>query len=153
MASEKLLEFLNKGIALELQVSIQYLWQSIQAKGVDGAVAKEIFRKAAIAEMKHAERLADRLDQLNGMPTTKPEEIHVGDSLIEMLTDDERNEEEAITLYKEAIQLAAKEGDYTTRRLLEEILAEEEDHVGVLSDPIGHVNPFRRGVRRRGAPS
>jgi bacterioferritin len=134
---------LNKGIARELQVSIQYLWQSIQAKGVDGAVAKEIFRKAAIAEMKHAERLADRLDQLNGMPTTKPEEIHVGDSLIEMLTDDERNEEEAITLYKEAIQLAAKEGDYTTRRLLEEILAEEEDHVNTFGKLIvGMTEPF-----------
>jgi len=129
LASEKLLEFLNKGIARELQVSIQYMWQHVQVTGMDGAVVEDIFRKTAIAEMKHAERLAERLDYLNGVPTTKPNPIFVGGSLIEMLTQDERDEEEAIDLYKQAIQAAAEEGDYTTRRMLEEILAEEEKHI------------------------
>ena len=46
-----------------------------------------------------------------------------------MLKQDETDEEEAITLYKQAIQVAAQEGDYTTRRMLEEILAEEENHI------------------------
>jgi bacterioferritin len=143
MNSQKLLDFLNRGIAHELQGSIQYMWQSIQVTGMDGAVTKDIFRKTAIAEMKHAERLADRLDQLDGVPTTKPDDIHVGDSLIEMLTDDERNEEEAIKLYKEAIQEAVKEGDYTTRRLLEEILAEEENHANTFGKLIvGLTEPF-----------
>jgi len=119
------------------------MWQSIQVTGMNGAVTKDIFRKTAIAEMKHAKRLADRLDQLDGVPTTKPEYIHVGDSLIEMLTDDERNEEEAIKLYKEAIQEAAKEGDYTTRRLLEEILADEENHANMFGKLIvGMTEPF-----------
>ena len=129
MVSEKLLEFLNKGIARELQVSIQYMWQHVQVTGMDGAVVEDIFRKTAIAEMKHAERLAERLDYLNGVSTTKPDPIFVGGSLIEMLTQDERDEEEAINLYKQAIQVAAEEGDYTTRRMLEEILAEEENHI------------------------
>ena len=143
MSSQKLLDFLNQGIAHELQVSIQYMWQSIQVTGVYGVVTKDIFRETAIAEMKHAERLADRLDQLDGVPTTKPDDIHVGDSLVEMLTDDERNEEEAIKLYKEAIQEAAKEGDYTTRRLLEEILAEEENHANTFGKLIvGLTEPF-----------
>lgn len=129
MVSEKLLEFLNKGIARELQVSIQYMWQHIQVTGLDGVTTEDIFRKIAIAEMKHAERLAERLDYLNGVPTTKPNPIFVGGSLIEMLKQDEENEEEAINLYKQAIQTAAEEGDYTTRRMLEEILADEEDHI------------------------
>ena len=143
MVSQKLLEFLNKGIARELQVSIQYMWQHVQVTGMDGAIVEDIFRKTAIAEMKHAERLAERLDYLNGVPTTKPDPIFVGGSLIEMLKQDEQNEEEAINLYKQAIQVAAEEGDYTTRRLLEEILAEEENHINTFGKLlVGMTEPF-----------
>lgn len=143
MASEKLLDFLNRAIARELQVSIQYMWQHVQVTGVDGAVAEGVFRRIAIAEMKHAERLAERLDYLDGVPTTAPEPIFVGGNLIEMLRQDEQDEEEAIELYKEAIQLAAKEGDYTTRRLLEEILADEETHINTFGKLfVGMTEPF-----------
>ena len=104
---------------------------------------EDVFRKTAIAEMKHAERLAERLDYLNGVATTKPDPIFVGGSLIEMLTQDERDEEEAINLYKQAIQVAAEEGDYTTRRMLEEILAEEENHINTFGKLlVGMTEPF-----------
>jgi bacterioferritin len=143
LVSQKLLEFLNKGIARELQVSIQYMWQHVQITGMDGAVVEDIFRKTAIAEMKHAERLAERLDYLNGVPTTAPDPIFVGGSLIEMLKQDEQDEEESINIYKQAIQAAAEEGDYTTRRMLEEILAEEENHVNTFGKLlVGMTEPF-----------
>ncbi|MCW4010930.1 MAG: ferritin-like domain-containing protein [Candidatus Bathyarchaeota archaeon] len=143
MVSEKLIEFLNKAIAAELQVSIQYMWQHIQVTSLEGAVVEGIFRKIAIAEMKHAERLAERLDYLDGVPTTEPDPIFVGGSLVEMLKQDEQNEEEAINLYKQAIQQAAKEGDYTTRRLLEDILAEEEEHINTFGKLlVGITEPF-----------
>ena len=143
MVSENLLDFLNRGIARELQVSIQYMWQSIQVTGLEGEQMKDIFRKTAIAEMKHAEKLAERLDYLDGVATIKPDAINVGGSLIEMLKQDEENEEEAINLYKQAIQVAAKEGDYTTRRLLEEILAEEENHINTFGKLlVGMTTPF-----------
>ena len=143
MVSEKLLDFLNKGIARELQVSIQYMWQHVQVSGVDGAVVEGVFLETAVAEMKHAERLAERLNYLNGVPTTKPDPIFVGGSLIEMLKQDEQNEEEAIVLYKQAIQAAAEEGDFTTRRLLEEILAEEETHIDKFGKLlVGMTEPF-----------
>ena len=143
MVSKNLLDFLNKGIARELQVSIQYMWQSIQVTGLEGEQVKDIFKKTAMAEMKHAEKLAERLDYLDGVPTIKPDPINVGGSLIEMLKQDEENEEEAITLYKQAIQEAAKEGDYTTRRLLEEILAEEENHINTFGKLlVGMTEPF-----------
>ncbi len=143
LVSQKLLDFLNKGIARELQVSIQYMWQHVQVTGADGALVEGIFRKTAIAEMKHAERLAERLDYLNGVSTTKPDPIFVGGSLIEMLKQNEQDEEKAITLYKQAIQVAAGEGDYTTRRLLEEILAEEEDHINTFGRLlVGMTEPF-----------
>jgi bacterioferritin len=143
LSSQKLLEFLNKGIARELQVSIQYMWQHVQVTGAEGALVEDIFRKTAIAEMKHAERLAERLDYLDGVATTKPDPIFVTGSLIEMLKQDEQDEEKAINLYKQAIQLAAKEGDYTTRRLLEEILAEEENHINTFGKLlVGMDEPF-----------
>ncbi len=143
MASEKLLEFLNKGIARELQVSIQYMWQHVQVTGMDGVTTEGIFRKTAIAEMKHAERLAERLDYLNGVPNTKPDPIFVRGSLIEMLKQDEQDEESAIRLYKQAIQVAADEGDFTTRRMFEEILAEEEDHINTFGKLlVGMTEPF-----------
>ncbi len=143
MVSEKLLDLLNKAIARELQVSIQYMWQHVQVTGLDGSVVEGVFRKIAIAEMKHAERLAERLDYLNGVPTTKPEPVFVGGSLIEMLRQDEEDEEVAIELYKHGIQAAAEEGDFTTRRLLEEILADEETHINAFGKLlVGMTEPF-----------
>jgi bacterioferritin len=143
LASQKLLDFLNKGIARELQVSIQYMWQHVQVTGMDGLTVEDIFRKTAMAEMKHAERLAERLDYLNGVPSTKPDPIFVRGSLIEMLKQDEQDEEAAISLYKQAIHVAAEEGDYTTRRLLEEILAEEENHINTFGKLlVGMTEPF-----------
>ena len=143
LTSQKLLDLLNKGIARELQVSIQYMWQHVQVTGINGAVVEDTLRKIAIAEMKHAERLAERLDYLNGVPETKPEPVFVGGSLVEMLTHDQENEEEAIELYKEAIKVAAEDGDYTTRRMLEEILAEEENHINTFGKlVVGMTEPF-----------
>ena len=81
MVSQKLLELLNKGIAAELQVSIQYMWQHVQVTGIDGVTVENIFKQTAIAEMKHAEKLAERLDYLDGVPTTKPEPVFVGEAL------------------------------------------------------------------------
>jgi bacterioferritin len=143
VSSQNLIDLLNKAIARELQVSIQYMWQHVQVTSLDGSVVEGIFRKIAIAEMKHAEKLAERLDFLDGVPTTEPEPVFVGGSLLEMLTQDQHDEEEAINLYKQAIQEAAKEGDYTTRRLLEEILAEEEDHINTFGKLlVGMTEPF-----------
>jgi bacterioferritin len=143
VASKKLLELLNKGIARELRVSIQYMWQHVLAKGIEGAVVENLFREIAITEMKHAEALAERLAFLDGVPTTSHEPVHIGHSLDDMLKENVQAEEEAIRLYKEAIQVASKEGDFTTRRLLEEILSQEEEHLDTFSKLlVGMTSPF-----------
>ena len=109
----------------------------------NGAIVEDVFRKTAIAEMKHAERFAERLDYLDSVSTTQPDPIFVSGSLIEMLKQDEQDEEKAITLYKQAIQVAAQEGDYTTRRMLEEILVEEETHINTFGKLlVGMTEPF-----------
>jgi bacterioferritin len=124
---------MNKGIARELQVAIQYMWQHVMVTGIKGAMVEDVFKDIAITEMKHAEDIAERLAYLNGIPTVKPDPIFVGSGLTEMLKLDEKAEEEAITLYKQTIKVANDEGDSTTRRLFEQILAEEEEHVDTFS--------------------
>lgn len=128
MASKELLDLLNKGIAREIQVSIQYMWQHVLWKGVKGFAVKDELKNIAVAEMKHAEAIAERLAYLGGTPTTKPDPIFVGENLKEMLEQNKKDEEGAIKLYKQTIELAQKEGDITTARLFRQILEDEEEH-------------------------
>jgi bacterioferritin len=128
MASKEILDMLNKAIARELQVTIQYMWQHVMWKGVKGYAVKDALKSAAITEMKHAEEIAERLTYLGGTPTTKPEPIFVGGTLKEMLEHDKKDEEGAIALYKQAIAMAEKAGDPVTKRMFEKILADEEEH-------------------------
>jgi bacterioferritin len=127
-ASDQLKGLLNKGIAREIQVSIQYMWQHVQVIGVRGVAVQDKFQEVAIAEMKHAEKIAERLWYLGGTPTTKPDPIEVGKSLKEFLELDTQAEVEAIQLYKEIIQVATKEGDITTAFMFKDILEDEEEH-------------------------
>jgi bacterioferritin len=128
MASEQLKDLMNQGIARELQVAIQYMWQHVLWSGVKGFAVQEELKKIAIAEMKHAEMIAERLYYLEGIPTTKPTTIVVGKTLKEMITQDVKDEEGAIKLYNQIIDLARKEEDEVTNRLFRAILADEEDH-------------------------
>ena len=128
MTSKKLMDLLNKAIAREIQVSIQYMWQHVVVRGVEGLAIDEIFDDTAKAEMTHAESIAERLDYLGGKPTTKPDPINVGENLAEMIKNDIKAEEEAIMMYKEIIKVAADEGDVTTAFLFKKILEDEEDH-------------------------
>ena len=125
---KELKELLNKAIARELQVSVQYMWQHVMWCGIKGFAVSGELKKIAIVEMKHAEQIAERLFYLGDTPTTKPEPIKVGESLKEMISNDMKDEEGAIKLYKEIIALTRKLGDETTNRLFCEILAEEEEH-------------------------
>jgi bacterioferritin len=128
MASNELMDKMNQAIAMELQVSIQYMWQHVAVPGIHSESVGGVFKEIAITEMKHAEEIAERLDYLGGQITTKPTPIVVGKTVKEMLEIDKNAEEGAIKLYKEIIGLAQKEGDVVTRKIFEGILSQEEDH-------------------------
>ncbi len=128
MASENLKKLLNEAIAREIAVSIQYMWQHVMVKGINAESVGPVFKTIAIAEMKHAELIAERLDYLGGIPATKPTKIEVDGSAENMLALDIKAEKEAIALYRSIVKLADKEDDITTRTLFEKILADEEDH-------------------------
>ena len=127
-ASEQLMDLLNRSIAREMQVSIQYMWQHVQWSGVKGFAVKDELKSIAVAEMKHAEAIAERLFYLGGTPTTKPEPIFVGEKLKEMIERDAKDEEGAIELYKHVLEVAKSEGDEVTHKLFRQILTDEEEH-------------------------
>jgi bacterioferritin len=128
VTNAKLLDLLNRAIAGELQAAIQYMWQHVQWKGIEHYAVSDEFKDIAIGEMKHAEKIAERLWYLGGKPTTQPNPIFVGDKLEEMINFDIKAELEAITLYKEIMEQAQKDGDVATKEIFEEIEEEEEDH-------------------------
>jgi bacterioferritin len=136
-ASAALTDMLQKAIAREIQVSVQYMWQHVMATGLESAEIADVFEDVAIAEMKHAEKIAERIFYFDVVPTTKPDPIKVGGSLREMLEADAAAEEEAIDLYKAIIKQAASEGDSTTRLLFEQILADEEAHHDTFTTLLG----------------
>jgi bacterioferritin len=88
-------------------------------------------------EMKHAEKIAERLFYFDVAPTTKPNPIAKGGTPEQMLKADVKAEEEAITLYKEIIKRAITEKDETTRLLFESILSEEEGHHDTFTTLLG----------------
>jgi bacterioferritin len=104
------------------------MWQHVQWGGVKGFATRDAFQSIAVAEMKHAELIAERLFYLGGIPTTKPSPIFVGDTLKEMVMQDIKDEANAIKLYQKIIEKARKEGDETTNHIFREILRQEEDH-------------------------
>ena len=131
-ASKRLLDALNEDLAYELAALTQYMWHHAMGQGLEFPAISDLFKGFSIQEMKHAEALAERIDLLGGVPTTKPKEIKVGGNLKKMLQDDLAGEHTAIDLYTRHIALAEKEKDVVTRRLLESILGDEEGHANDL---------------------
>lgn len=128
MASKKLLEMMNQAISMEIQVSIQYMWQHVQWSGIKHFAVSDQLEDIAIQEMKHAEKIAERLWYFGEKPTVKPAPITVGENLWEMVDLDTQAEAAAIKLYRDIIKQAEEEGDITTRVIMEGILEEEEEH-------------------------
>jgi len=131
MASKELIDLMQKGISREIQVSIQYMWQHVRIYGFNHLEIGNELKKIAIAEMKHAESIAERVDYLGFEPTTVPAPITVGKTPEEMITVDKKAEEEAIALYRQVIEKAMAEKDYVTWEMFQGILEDEEDHHNV----------------------
>jgi len=127
-APQELIDALNEDLSYELAAITQYMYHHVMANGFDSPEIDERFRKTSMDEMKHAERLAERIDYFGGIPAPRPAGIKVGGDVKKMIEDDLAGEHEAIARYKEHIKLAERLGDPGTRHLLEDILLDEEEH-------------------------
>jgi bacterioferritin len=153
--SSKLINLLNKAVAREMQVSIQYMLQHsiLNAQAPDksdkiGSEKQDKFvgthfpfwlpgtslKKIAITEMRHAEVIAERIVLLGGEPTTKPDPITLGNNSREILEINKDAERGAIGLYKSIIKVAERENDEVTKKIFQKILSDEEGHYKTFSD-------------------
>lgn len=136
----KLLLLLNEALATELVCVLRYKRHYFMADGPQAEVAAKEFAEHAAAEAAHADRIADRIVQLGGTPDFSPEgmaarahaEYVEGTSLADMIKEDLVAERIAIDSYRELIDYVGDD-DPTTRRMLEEILAAEEEHADDLA--------------------
>ncbi len=137
------IDLLNKAVEREIGVSLQYILQHAKMeklmrktlpenilldKTTYDAVGK-FLKDIAIQEMKHAADIMERIYYLGGQATTKSSKVTVGDSLSEFAKLGVKAEEEALTLYRQIIETAAKMGDWETREVFEKIYGEEEAHL------------------------
>jgi len=128
MGKSRIIEALNADRADELGSVIQYMGHHYTAEGLESPAVIELFKQTAIDEMRHAERLAERVVYLGGEPTQKPAPSKKGGDLKKMVKDDLDGENGAIQQYKAHIRLCIEEEDPVTRLMLEEILSDEEGH-------------------------
>jgi len=125
---QKIIKALNIDIGLEIGAIIQYIMHEVMAEGMESPAIMEKFEGISRDEMKHLEKLAERVNYLGGIPNTKPAPIKVGGTLKKMVQDDLDGEYTAIKTYKGHIKMCEEIGDTTTRLMLEEILTDEENH-------------------------
>jgi bacterioferritin len=132
---ETVIELLNEALATEIVCVLRYKRHYFMATGINSLGVKGEFLQHAAEEQLHADQLAERIVQLGGEPNLSPEgllsrshsEYIEGDSLVEMITEDLVAERIAIDSYREMITYVGTD-DPTTCNVLEEILAQEEEH-------------------------
>ncbi len=127
------IDFLNKALTNELTAINQY-WLHYRVLA-DWGVARlaEYERHESIDEMKHADKLAERVLFLGGLPNFQAiHRLKVGETVEEILRADLAMEEEAIPLLRDAIEHCEKVRDYVSRDLFAAILDSEEEHVDFL---------------------
>src|SRR3989304_7161168 len=109
--SQKIIDALNKDREDELSAIIQYMKHHYEGEGMESPEILEIVKNTAKDEMKHAEKLGERINYLGGIPTKKPSEIVEGGDLKKMIQDDLKKENGGLAQYHEESQLANEEGD------------------------------------------
>ena len=129
----KVIEYLNQALTNELTAVNQY-WLHYRMLNHWGITKlAEFERHESIDEMKHADRLADRILFLDGLPNFQAiGRLKIGETVEEILRADLALEMEAIPLLKDGIAHAESVRDFVSRDLFEDILANEEEHVDIL---------------------
>lgn len=123
-----LIEELNKDLEWEYAAAIQYVQHASVISGAQyDSIQKELLIHSQ-EEMQHAVMLSEQIDFLDGVPTINVEDRKISEDNVEMLKQDLAGEEDAIRRYKERIAQAEALQEYGLRRILEDILIQEEEH-------------------------
>jgi bacterioferritin len=143
---EQVIAVLNEVLATETVCTLRYRTHYFMAKGVHAPGVEEEFLEHANDEQLHADRVAKRITELGGTPNLDPaglaERSHAqygtGETLIDMIREDLVAERIAIGTYSEIVRWLGND-DPTTRRMMEEILATEEEHADDMAKLLGRI--------------
>ena len=141
---QKVIDVLNEVLATEIVCTLRYKAHYYLAHGIHSQAVANEFLEHAREEEQHAEMVAKRITELNGKPNFNPDGLHTrshaqfaeGNKLEDMIREDLVAERIAIESYGEMILYVGGD-DPTTRRLLEDILAKEEEHANEMADLLG----------------
>jgi bacterioferritin len=139
-------KLLNDALATEIVCVLRYKRHYFMAKSIHAGPVKDEFLEHAGDEQRHADMISERIMELGGGPNLNPDGLHTrssteyqeGQSLVDMIKEDLVAERIAIDSYREMVTYFAK-FDTTTRKMLEEIQAEEEGHADDLADLLDHL--------------
>ncbi|MGO9831015.1 MAG: bacterioferritin [Myxococcaceae bacterium] len=149
-------KLLNDALATEIVCVLRYKAHYFMAKSIHAGPVKDEFLEHAGDEQRHADRISERIEELGGSPNLNPDGLHTRSAteyaapstLVEMIQEDLVAERIAIDSYREMVSYFAK-FDTTTRKMLEEIQAEEEGHADDLADLLDHLPKELRGANAR----
>ncbi len=145
-------EVLNQALATEIVCVLRYKRHFYMCKGINKDSVAAEFAQHATEEQEHADMIAERITQLGGEPNLNPEgmlsrshsEYREGDNMVDMIKENLVAERVAIESYREMIRYFG-DNDPTTRRMLEHILAVEEEHANDMVDLLEQHGSAVRG--------
>jgi bacterioferritin len=148
---DSVVRLLNEALATEIVCTLRYKRHYFMARGLTSVAVAAEFLEHAKEEEGHADRFAERIVQLGGEPNFSPDGLALrshaeyveGNSLVDMIREDLVAERIAIESYRNMIRYLG-EADPTTRRLIEEVLAVEEEHADDLVSLIEDVGKQHR---------
>jgi bacterioferritin len=146
----KVIAVMNEALATELVCVLRYKRHFFMATGIHATAVAAEFQEHAADEQGHADRIAERITQLGGAPNFNPEGLASrshsqyieGESLVDMIKEDLVAERIAIESYGEIVRFLG-DRDITSRRLMEEILAVEEEHADDLKNLLETLDPTK----------
>ena len=149
---------LNDALATELVCVLRYKRHHYMASGIHAKAVAAEFLEHAHEEQEHADKIAERITQLDGEPDFNPatllarshSQYVAGTSLVDMIQEDLVAERIAIESYNEIIRYLGDK-DSTSRRIMEEILAKEEEHAEDMKTLIETISHFEKQFEKKKA--
>jgi bacterioferritin len=154
--TKETVNILNEALATEIMCVLRYRFHYVAATGIHSAAVAEEFLENAQQEQEHASRIAQRIKELGGKPEMNPAVVaktsHTqyieGETLADMIREDLVAERIVIETYRQMVNYFDRK-DPTSRKLMEEILANEEEHADELSDLLFAISPAMDSETRR----
>jgi bacterioferritin len=136
----KIIEVLNKARAMELQAIHQYLNQHYNLDNLDYGDFAMKLKLVGLDEMRHAEKFADRVEELGGQPTVESAaKAVIGQKVEEVFIFDADLEDNTIATYNQFLAVCRENGDSISAKLFETIIDEEQIHYNYFDNVSQHI--------------